>query len=82
MKKEKAIAAGAVVMLIVSLICTVLLYWSNKSLTGNLNKERLKSELMLSEKLELQKEIEKFKNQIISLSDQNTEIDKILTNTP
>lgn len=82
MKKEKAIAAGAVVMLIVSLICTGLLYRSNKSLIGNLNKERLKSELMLSEKLELQKEIEKFKHQIISLSGQNTEIDKILTNDP
>jgi peptidoglycan hydrolase CwlO-like protein len=78
MKKERVIAAGSVITLIVSLIITGLFYNSNKFLANNLDQERLKTELMLSEKLALQKEIHSFKNQIKSITRKNEEHDKIL----
>lgn len=79
--KEKLIAGGAVVLLIVALIGTGIYYSSNKSLTKNLNSEKLKSEMMLSEKLELQKEMEAFKNRISALMGRNSELDQFLTST-
>lgn len=79
--KENRITAGVVVLLIMALIATGIYYSSNKSLTKNLNTEKLKSEMMLSEKLALQKEIDTFKNQINSLSGKNTELDKMLAET-
>lgn len=81
LSKERMIATGAVIFLILALIGTGLFYNSNKSLTKNLNNERLKSEMMLSEKLALQKEIEIFRNQINSLSGKNSELDKLLAET-
>ncbi|MDP2336447.1 MAG: hypothetical protein Q8N05_08370 [Bacteroidota bacterium] len=80
-KKEKLITGGAVIILIVALIGAGLFYNSNRSLTKNLNNEKLKSEMMLSEKLALQKEIETFKSQINSLSGKNTELDGLLAQT-
>ena len=80
-EKEKLIAGGAVIFLIVALIATGVFYKSNKSLTKNLNSEKLKSEMMLSQKLELQKEIEAFKTQVNSLNGKNDELDKFLTST-
>ncbi|MBA4410728.1 MAG: hypothetical protein Q8S54_10655 [Bacteroidota bacterium] len=70
-----------VVLLIAAIIGTGLFYSSNRSLTKNLNTEKLKSEMMLSEKLELQKEIENFKNQINSLTGRNADLDKLLAET-
>jgi peptidoglycan hydrolase CwlO-like protein len=71
MKKEKVIAASAVILLIISFIITVLFYNSNKSLTKNLNKEKLKTEFLLSEKLALQKEVDIMKARINSTNSQN-----------
>lgn len=71
----------AVVIVIAALIGTGIFYSSNKSLTRNLNVEKLKTERMLSEKLELQKEIETFRNQINSLTGKNTELDQLLAET-
>jgi predicted nucleic acid-binding Zn-ribbon protein len=79
--KENRITAGVVVLLIMALIATGIYYSSNKSLTKNLNSEKLKSEMMLSEKLALQKEIDTFKNRINSLSGKNAELDKLLAET-
>lgn len=79
--KEKLIAGGAVILLIVALIGTGIYYSSNKSLTKNLNSEKLKSEMMLSEKLELQKEMEAFKNRISALMGRNSELDQFLSST-
>lgn len=81
LSKERLIAAGAMILLLVALVGTGLFYSSNKSLTKNLNNEKLKTEMMLSEKLELQKEIETFRNQINSLSGKNTELDNLLAQT-
>lgn len=81
LSKDRMIAAGAVIFLIAAIIGTSLFYNSNKSLTKNLNNEKLKSEMMLSEKLALQKEIETFINQINSLSGKNSELDKLLAET-
>lgn len=78
MKKERVITASALITLIVSLIIIGLFYNSNKFLTNSLDQERLKTELMLSEKLALQKEIHAFKNQIKSISRKSEEHDKIL----
>ena len=80
-EKEKLIAGGAVIFLIVALIATGVFYNSNKSLTKDLNTEKLKSEMMLSQKLELQKEIEAFKTKVNSLNGKNAELDKFLTST-
>jgi len=81
MKSEKKITAIVVFILIAALIATGIFYTSNKSTTKNLNAEKLKSEMLLSEKLALQKEIESFKNQINSLVGKNTELDKLLAET-
>lgn len=80
-EKEKLIAGGAVIFLIVALIATGVFYNSNKTLTKQLNTEKLNSEMMLSQKLELQKEIEAFKEKVASLNGKNAELDKFLTST-
>lgn len=80
-KSEKRITAIAVLILIAALIGNILLFTANRSLTKDLNTEKLQTELMLSEKLALQKEIETFRNQIHSLSGKNAELDKLLAET-
>lgn len=81
MTKEKMIAIGAGILLFVSLIGTGLFYNSGKTLTKNLNDEKLKSEMMLSEKLLLQKDFDMFKNRLTALNGQNEELNKILAET-
>ncbi len=80
-QRERRITAIAVIILIAGLISTGIFYTVNRSQLKNLNDEKLKSEMMLSEKLALQKEIESFKTQINSLSGKNTELDKLLAET-
>ncbi|PKP50112.1 MAG: hypothetical protein CVT92_14670 [Bacteroidetes bacterium HGW-Bacteroidetes-1] len=81
LNKEKIIAGSAVVLLLVILIGTFSLYNNGKSLKSNLNSEKLKTEMMLSERLALQKEINNFRTQINSLIGKNTELDKLLAQT-
>lgn len=78
LNKEKVIAVAAVVLLLATLIGTFSLYNSGKSLKNSLNDEKLKTEIMLSEKLALQKEIDNFRNQINSLNGKNADLDKLL----
>lgn len=80
-QREKRITSIAVLILIAALIGTGLFFTANRSLTKDLNNEKLKTEMMLSEKLALQKEIESFKTQINSLSGQNAELNKVLAET-
>ncbi len=80
-KSGKRITTIAVLILIAALIGTGLFYSANRSITKDLNNEKLKSELMLSEKLALQKEIEDFRNQINSLTSKNADLDKLLAET-
>jgi hypothetical protein len=81
MKKESAIAIGAVIILILSLIGTGVYFNANKSLKADLNNEKLKSEMMLSEELALNKELNSLKIQINVLSGRNKDLDKILEQT-
>jgi predicted nuclease with TOPRIM domain len=50
----------------------------NKEAVASLNEEKLKSEALLSEKLQLQKEIDKYKKEIASLMGVNTNLDNLL----
>lgn len=77
-QRERRITAIAVIILIAGLISTGIFYSVNRSQLKNLNDEKLKSEMMLSEKLDLHKQIKKLKNQINSLNSKNTELDELL----
>ncbi len=76
--KENIIAVSAIILLVMSVIGTGVYYNSNNFLNKSLHDEKLKSELILSEKLSLQKEIEKFQSDINSLKGKNEELDKLL----
>lgn len=79
--REKRITVIAAFILVAALIGTGLFYSANKSTTKDLNNEKLKSEMILSEKLALQKEIETFRSQINSLSGKNSELNNLLAET-
>jgi peptidoglycan hydrolase CwlO-like protein len=74
-------SAILVLILIAALIGIGIFYTNNKTLTKSLNYEKLKTEMMLSEKLALQKEIDSYKNQINSLSGKNADLDILLAET-
>ena len=80
-KKERAIAAGSVIFLLASLIGTGVFYNSTLSLKKNLNEEKLKTELMLSEKLNFEKDIVSFKTELNDYKGKNEELDKVLAST-
>ncbi len=79
--KQKAITSGAVIILLVSLIGAGISYNANQSTKKNLNDEKLKTELILSEKLNLEKEFADFKNQMNGLKGKNSDLDKVLSET-
>jgi len=81
LNKERVIAVGAVILLLATLIGAFSLYKNGISLKTSLNDERLKTEMMLSEKLALQKEIDNFRTQINSLNGKNADMDKLLAQT-
>jgi DNA repair exonuclease SbcCD ATPase subunit len=74
----KIIAGIATALLIVSLIGFMNMYTVNTSLQGNLKDQKLRSESLLSEKLLLEKDIEKFRNDLNSLKGSNAALDKAL----
>ncbi|MBT1696431.1 hypothetical protein KK083_06065 [Fulvivirgaceae bacterium PWU4] len=53
----------------------------NRSLEGGLNNERLRSEALLSEKLLLEKDLDKFKNQLFALKDKNDALNNVVQAT-
>lgn len=78
MKRENSIIAAAVILLLMALLGIGYFYSAHRSVTAILNKERLESEKMLSEKLTLEKDIDSFKSRINDLSGQNAGLDKML----
>ncbi|HAQ19312.1 MAG TPA: hypothetical protein DCR40_08795 [Prolixibacteraceae bacterium] len=80
-KRGKTSIAITVLILIAALIGTGIFYSSNKSLTKSLNDEKLKTEMILSEKLALQKEIENYNNHINSLNNRNADLGILLAET-
>ena len=77
-KKEQLIAGILTLLFIASLITTLLVFNSNLSLKSGLNDQKLVSESLLSEKLALEKEIMKIKNEMSSLKGKNVELDHII----
>jgi hypothetical protein len=78
LRKEQIIAAAATALLFISLIATGYYYSSNNTLKLGLNKEKLTSESLLSEKLALIKETERLKADITSWIGKNEKTDKLL----
>jgi myosin heavy subunit len=81
LKSSKAIAVVTTALLLASLVWLLNTNRVNSSLEAGLEKERLKSESMLSEKLLLEKELDKFKDQLFKLKDKNLELDNLVKNT-
>ena len=79
--KIKALAIGITICLFVSLFVAARYITVSKQVTADLNDEKLKSESLLSEKLQLQKEIDKFRKEIASLQGKNSDLDRILAQT-
>lgn len=80
-KKETLIAAGSIIFMLMSLVGTGIFYNANKSLKKSLDMEVLNSEMILSEKLQFQKEIDGFRVKIKELMGKNKDLDKILAET-
>ncbi|MCB9251594.1 MAG: hypothetical protein H6605_03955 [Flavobacteriales bacterium] len=81
MKREKIYAAATVLVLLASMITSVVYYSDNKSLGKKLNDEKINSELLLSEKLSLQKQLEAFKNELNSTEVKNKELSSLIEKT-
>jgi len=64
-----------------ALILSVIIFYSNRSLKDQLQKEKIRSETLLSEKLNLEKSIDKFKKDLASLQGKNAQLDKIVRET-
>jgi len=79
--KRKIAITGALAVLLVSFIVSAVYFNKNRSLGKDLDNEKLKSELTLSEKLLAEKEVASLRNQLASLKGTNAEIDKILAET-
>lgn len=81
LNKKQLIQIGVAVILLLSLISTGIYLTENKSLTKGLNEEKLKHELLLAEKVSLDKEIANMRAQINALQGTNSELDKVLAET-
>lgn len=77
--KVKIIAVVASIVLLLAVVTSAYFISTNSSLKSGLNSEKLRNESLLSEKLALEKEIMKFKNEIDLLNGKNTQTDKLLT---
>jgi len=78
MKIRKEIVAGAIILLLLSCIGAGIYYNNNRLLSDDLNNEKLRSEMLLAERLAIQKEVESFRFDIASLSGKNKELDNML----
>jgi chromosome segregation ATPase len=77
-EKSKLIAGIATFLLFGSMIMTVIVSNKNADLKTGLNDEKIKSETLLSGKLSLEKEIQKMRNDMASLSGKNKSLDNTL----
>jgi DNA repair exonuclease SbcCD ATPase subunit len=78
LKSSKVIAVMTTALLVASLVWLMNTNRVNNSLEAGLQEQKLKSEGLLSEKLLLEKDIEKFKGQLFKLKDENTDLDGIV----
>jgi predicted nucleic acid-binding Zn-ribbon protein len=81
LKSSKAIAAATTVLLVASLFWLMNTKSVNSSLEAGLQKEKLKSESLLSEKLLLERDLQKVRDQLLSLRGKNFELDNRVRNT-
>jgi chromosome segregation ATPase len=77
-EKSKVIAGVATFLLFGSIIMTGIVSNKNANLKTGLNDEKIKSETLLSGKLSLEKEIQKMRSEMASLSGRNETLDKSL----
>jgi chromosome segregation ATPase len=77
-EKSKVIAGVATFLLFGSMIMTGIVSNKNAHLKSGLNDEKIKSETLLSGKLSLEKEIQKMRSEMASLSGRNQTLDKSL----
>jgi myosin heavy subunit len=80
-KNPKAVATIATVLCVASLFWLVTTQRVNHSLETDLEHEKLRSEALLSEKLLLEKDIEKMKTQLSGLKGLNGDLDILVRNT-
>jgi uncharacterized protein YlxW (UPF0749 family) len=80
-KNSKAVALVTTALMVVSLFWLMNTKRVNGSLEAGLEKEKLKSETLLSEKLALEKEMEKFKEKLFELKEQNLDLDNLYKST-
>jgi hypothetical protein len=81
LSNSKAIAVITTALFVGSLFWLLNTKRVNGTLEEGIQKEKLKSEALLSEKLSLEKEIEKFKNHLFSLKDKNQDLNNLLQTT-
>jgi DNA repair exonuclease SbcCD ATPase subunit len=81
LKSSKAIAVVTTALFVASLVWLMNTKSVNSSLEAGLQEQKLKSEALLSEKLLLEKDIQKFKDQLSKLKDENVELDNLFKNT-
>ena len=75
-KSSKAVALVSTALMVASIFWLMNAKSVNTTLEAGLQNEKLKSEQLLSEKLHLEKEIEKFKEQLLRLKEQNLDFDE------
>jgi hypothetical protein len=81
LKSSKAIAAVVTLLFVISLFWLLSTRRANDSLVAGLHKEKLKSESLLSEKLVLEKDIQKIKDQLVALKGESSEYNNIVKST-
>ena len=64
-----------------ALILSGFIFYTNRSLKDRLHKEKIRSETLLSEKLNFEKSIDKFKKDLASLQGNNAQLDKVVKET-
>ncbi|WP_370088851.1 hypothetical protein [Ekhidna sp.] len=76
--KSKVVAIASTALLLVVMFVAFEKIALNKDISGQLDREKLKSEKALSEKMKLEKEIKNFKSQLASYEGKNKNLDKDL----
>jgi chromosome segregation ATPase len=77
LKSPRTIAAATTVLFVASASWLMTTRHVNSSLEAGLQEQKLKSETLLSEKLLLEKDIEKMKDQLFALKGKNLELDNL-----
>lgn len=80
-RNPKAIALATTVLCMASLVWLMSTLRVNNTLETNLQNAKLKGEALLSEKLLLEKDIEKMRGQLSSLKGINTDLDNLVSQT-